>query len=154
MTVHKFGGTLVGNAERFASVAGIIIEHHHKSNGATSGDAVVVVSAMSGVTKQLIAGARAAAEGKDTVYREIKAGLLSRHLEVVETLLNRTYLACSAYPPYTGVLNLFAPRMTNHHIRPQTGQNTPIGRTDNFFPDMGDSPNRRAVLRDDKSARG
>ena len=42
---------------------------------------------MSGVTNQLIAGARAAAEGKDTVYREIKAELLSRHLDVVETLL-------------------------------------------------------------------
>ncbi len=48
---------------------------------------MVVVSAMSGVTNQLIAGARAAAEGKDTVYREIKAGLLSRHLDVVEALL-------------------------------------------------------------------
>jgi aspartate kinase len=49
---------------------------------------VVVVSAMSGVTNQLIAGARAAAEGKDSVYREVKARLLSRHLEVLETLLN------------------------------------------------------------------
>jgi aspartate kinase len=38
----------------------------------------------------LIAGARAAADGKDTVYREIKAGLLSRHLEVVETLLGQS----------------------------------------------------------------
>jgi aspartate kinase len=45
---------------------------------------------MSGVTNQLIAGARAAAEGKDTVYREIKAGLLSKHLDVVQTLLNHS----------------------------------------------------------------
>jgi aspartate kinase len=49
----------------------------------------VVVSAMSGATDQLIAGARAAAEGRDTTYREIKARLLSRHLDVVETLLTR-----------------------------------------------------------------
>lgn len=90
MIVHKFGGTSVGNAQRFADVADIIIEHHHRTNGAVPGETVVVVSAMSGVTSQLIAGARAAAEGKDTVYREIKAGLLSRHLEVVETLLNNS----------------------------------------------------------------
>ncbi|MBU1878947.1 MAG: aspartate kinase, partial [Chloroflexi bacterium] len=34
--------------------------------------------------------ARAAAEGRDTVYREIKAGLLARHLEAVEALLNHS----------------------------------------------------------------
>ena len=90
MIVHKFGGTSVGDAQCFANVADIVIEHHNKTNGATLGEVVVVVSAMSGVTNQLIAGARAAAEGKDTVYREIKAGLLSRHLDVVETLLNRS----------------------------------------------------------------
>jgi aspartate kinase len=48
----------------------------------------MVVSAMHGVTDQLIAGARAAADGRDTVYRQIKADLLSRHLTVVETLLD------------------------------------------------------------------
>jgi len=81
MIVHKFGGTSVGSAERFASAAGIILDNHQKSG------AVVVVSAMSKVTNQLIAGARAAAEGQDVVYRQIKAELLDRHLKVVETLL-------------------------------------------------------------------
>ncbi|MFQ5813603.1 MAG: aspartate kinase [Anaerolineae bacterium] len=90
MIVHKFGGTSVGDAPRFASVADIVIERHNQTNGAATGETVVVVSAMSGVTNQLIAGARAAAEGKDTAYREIKAGLLSRHLDVVETLLNHS----------------------------------------------------------------
>jgi aspartokinase/homoserine dehydrogenase 1 len=90
MIVHKFGGTSVGDARRFASVADIVIQHHNKANDAAAGDTVVVVSAMSGVTNQLIAGARAAAEGKDAVYREIKAGLLSRHLEAVETLLGQS----------------------------------------------------------------
>jgi aspartate kinase len=90
MIVHKFGGTSVGDAQRFASVADIVIEHHNKTDGAAAGETVVVVSAMSGVTNRLIAGARAAAEGKDAVYREIKAGLLSRHLDVVETLLNHS----------------------------------------------------------------
>jgi aspartokinase/homoserine dehydrogenase 1 len=83
MIVHKFGGTSVGSAELFGKVAEIIIDRQN----AHSGHDVVVVSAMSGATDQLIAGARAAAEGKDEEYREIKAGLLSRHLEVVEQML-------------------------------------------------------------------
>ncbi len=90
MIVHKFGGTSVGDAQRFAGVADILIERHSQANGAATGEIVVVVSAMSGVTSQLIAGAWAAADGKDTVYREIKDGLLSRHLDVVETLLNHS----------------------------------------------------------------
>ena len=78
MIVHKFGGTSVGNAERFAAVAEIVLAQEPGS--------VVVVSAMSGVTNRLIAGARAAAEGRDGVYREVKAALLARHLAVVEAL--------------------------------------------------------------------
>jgi aspartokinase/homoserine dehydrogenase 1 len=85
MIVHKFGGTSVGNAERFARVADIVMQHHNRV-----GESVVVVSAMNGVTNQLIAGARAAAEGRDTVYRGVKAELLSRHLEVVDTLLTQS----------------------------------------------------------------
>ncbi len=84
MIVHKFGGTSVGDAQRIANVADIVIEQGRAQ------PAVVVVSAMSGVTDQLIAGARAAAEGKDAVYREIKARLLARHLEAVESLLNHS----------------------------------------------------------------
>ncbi len=79
MIVHKFGGTSVGSAERIAGVADILIEN--------SGPKVAVVSAMSGVTDQLIAGARAAAEGQDGTYREIKAALLARHLQTAEDLL-------------------------------------------------------------------
>jgi aspartate kinase len=44
---------------------------------------------MSGVTNQLIAGARAAAQGQDSVYRKIKANLLSRNLDVVDSLLTK-----------------------------------------------------------------
>lgn len=88
MIVHKFGGTSVGHARRFASVADIVVQQAKKEMGTSRSGTVVVVSAMSGVTDQLIAGARAAAEGKDTIYREIKAGLLSRHLEVAESLLS------------------------------------------------------------------
>jgi aspartate kinase len=87
MIVHKFGGTSVGSAERFASVADLMVEYQ---NDPRQGGVVVVVSAMSGVTNALIAGARAAAEGKDTVYRRIKADLLSKHLDVVEALLSHS----------------------------------------------------------------
>ncbi len=87
MIVHKFGGTSVGNAERFAAVADLIIRYQ---NDPAQGGVVVVVSAMSGVTNALIAGARAAAEGKDNVYRAIKADLLSKHLHVVEALLGHS----------------------------------------------------------------
>ena len=62
MIVHKFGGTSVGDAERFSGVADILIEKHGLENGAAACDAVVVLSAMSGATNQLIAGARAEIE--------------------------------------------------------------------------------------------
>jgi aspartokinase/homoserine dehydrogenase 1 len=99
MIVHKFGGTSLGNAQCFSNVANIIFsqigsahpgknqsEEIHQGIPANS-NIVIVVSAMSGVTDQLIAGARAAAEGRDSIYREIKADLLKKHLEVAETLL-------------------------------------------------------------------
>lgn len=80
MIIHKFGGTSLGSAERIAAVADIVLMH--QATGP-----VVVVSAMSGVTNQLVAGARSAAKGQDAVYRQIKAKLLARHLDVVNTLL-------------------------------------------------------------------
>jgi aspartokinase/homoserine dehydrogenase 1 len=87
MIVHKFGGTSVGDAGCFSNVADIIVDRHQTGQGDDNPGTVVVLSAMSGVTNQLIAGARAAAEGRAAAYREIKAQLLSRHLEVVEALL-------------------------------------------------------------------
>jgi len=90
MIVHKFGGTSVGDAQRFAAVADIVQEHHTRNRSGEPPGTVVVLSAMSGVTDQLISGARAAATGRDDVYREIKAGLLKRHLEVVEGLLRQS----------------------------------------------------------------
>ncbi len=80
MLVMKFGGTSVGNAERFAAVADIIERAKDK-------ELVVVVSAMSGTTNALIEGARAAAEGQDGRYRAIKAELLAKHLTTVDALL-------------------------------------------------------------------
>lgn len=86
--VHKFGGTSVGDARRFASTADIIAGRARATaNGSAAEQPVVVVSAMSGVTNALIDGARAAAEGEDEIYRQIKNDLLLRHLQTVDTLI-------------------------------------------------------------------
>lgn len=90
LIVHKFGGTSLGDAECFANVAEIIAEHSHPTDETPSRANVVVVSAMSGVTSQLIAGARAATDCRHTLYRKIKDDLTSRHLDVVKALLNRS----------------------------------------------------------------
>ena len=88
MIVHKFGGTSVGSPEQISMVADIIIQHSQEHREDTNPGTVVIVSAMSGVTDQLIRGARAAARGDDSLYREIKARILGRHLEAVEGLLS------------------------------------------------------------------
>jgi len=88
MIVHKFGGTSIGSSERFAKVANIILDHHEVQKTNRSGGTVVVVSAMNGVTDQLIRAARVAERGEDKVWREIKAGLLRRNLDLVEKVLS------------------------------------------------------------------
>jgi len=85
--VHKFGGTSVGNAARFATVADIVSERHRSETGSPPAGSAVVLSAMSGVTNQLLAGAWAAAEGRDSECRRIKAELVDRHIKVLEALL-------------------------------------------------------------------
>ena len=90
MIVHKFGGTSVGSAERFANVATIVSDCYQRTKEGPRSGTVVVVSAMSGTTDQLIAGARAATEGKDGDYRQIKAALLTKHLQAAEVLLSHS----------------------------------------------------------------
>jgi aspartate kinase len=80
----------VGDAGCIAHVADIVLAQCREVREGSPTQTVVVVSAMSGVTDRLIAGARAAAEGRDADYRRVKAELLARHLEVVEALLTRS----------------------------------------------------------------
>lgn len=82
MRVLKFGGTSVGNADAFARVAGII-----ERARAQDPQTVVVTSAMSGVTNSLIAAAKAAAEGNEQVYRDVRSELLARHQMVAGQLV-------------------------------------------------------------------
>ena len=74
MLVMKFGGTSVGDEARFVSVARIVREHRRSSNAIA-----VVVSAMTGVTNDIIRAARSAAEGKLATATQIISSLRTRH---------------------------------------------------------------------------
>ena len=81
VSVLKFGGTSVGNAERIRRVASIIAS---VLNDSEAHFPVIVVSAMSGVTDQLLRIARAACAGdRETCDQEL-SGLSEKHREAAE----------------------------------------------------------------------
>ena len=82
MIVHKFGGTSLGNAARVSTVAGIIDASQQYS------PTVVVVSAMSGATDRLIAGAHAAATDDAAACRAAQDWLADKHHTTVDALLS------------------------------------------------------------------
>jgi aspartate kinase len=77
----KFGGTSVGSAERMKSVAEIVAEY------AQSGEVMVVVSAMGGVTDMLIRAANEASQGDREKWKGVRRELAHRHREVADQLL-------------------------------------------------------------------
>jgi aspartate kinase len=80
LIVMKFGGTSVGSAERIAQAAELALKSANEGH-----QVIVVTSAMSGITNQLIAAAETAAKGH--WQPEIGAGLYERHQSVAEELL-------------------------------------------------------------------
>jgi aspartokinase/homoserine dehydrogenase 1 len=74
LLVMKFGGTSVGNAAAIAALAKITGDQLKQWD-----HAVVVVSAMSGVTDLLLKGASTAAMGDTHTYKEIAAKLREKH---------------------------------------------------------------------------
>ncbi|MBX7219120.1 MAG: aspartate kinase [Blastocatellia bacterium] len=82
MQVMKFGGTSVGNAERIAELARIVKEAY-----TTDKQIAVVVSAMSGVTNQLLASAHDAAKGKMDTAIAARAALADKHRTAITTLV-------------------------------------------------------------------
>lgn len=78
MKVLKFGGTSVGTAESLAQVKNIV--------EAIDQPAVVVVSALGGVTDRLEALARTAAEG-DNAYETVYSELAERHHKLVKAVV-------------------------------------------------------------------
>lgn len=80
MQVLKFGGTSVANAANINKVAAIV------SAKLTDGPAVVVVSALGGVTDLLLGAGLLAAEGQES-YKDKLAIVEQRHMEAVKELV-------------------------------------------------------------------
>lgn len=80
MQVLKFGGSSVGTPEAISKVIAIVKERIKIS------PAVVIVSAMSGVTDQLILLAQSASQGNEA-YKTIIQNLEQKHLDAVRALL-------------------------------------------------------------------
>lgn len=80
MIVIKFGGTSVGDADRVAQAIDIVAERKHLRP-------VVVVSALAGVTNDLVAASEAACAQKPEVVHEIIARVRARHNDVALQLV-------------------------------------------------------------------
>ena len=80
--VAKFGGTSMGSAEAMRRVISVVRRPQRDAR-----IAAVIVSAMSGVTDQLIKIAVLASK-KDFSYKELLAALETRHLDTVEKLVS------------------------------------------------------------------
>lgn len=84
MIVIKFGGTSVGNADRVAEAIDIVSERRHL-------DPIVVVSALSGVTNDLVAASEAAREQKPERVAEIIRAVRQRHEDVAMRLVQQKF---------------------------------------------------------------
>ncbi|MDE5674484.1 MAG: bifunctional aspartate kinase/homoserine dehydrogenase I, partial [Muribaculaceae bacterium] len=78
MKVLKFGGTSVGSVESLRNVKSIVesIDDH----------AVVIVSALGGLTDQLIATAKSAA-ANDLSYLDSMKAITARHINIIENVV-------------------------------------------------------------------
>ena len=79
MKVLKFGGTSVGSVESIRQIQQIIA-------GQTV-DCIVVVSALGGVTDQLLRAARLALESSEEYMEEYQA-IRHRHIEMINKLID------------------------------------------------------------------
>ena len=77
--VHKFGGTSLADAERYQNAARILLSQQQSERTA------VVVSAMSGVTDELIRSVELAARQNETYLTKLEA-LKERHLKAIASL--------------------------------------------------------------------
>jgi aspartate kinase len=80
MIVIKFGGTSVGDADRVANAIDIVAERRDR-------DPIVVVSALSGVTNQLVEASEAACSQDPDRVAEIIAAVRARHEDVALRLV-------------------------------------------------------------------
>jgi aspartate kinase len=88
VSVLKFGGTSVGDGERIRQVASIIAT----TRAEEAHFPVVVVSAMSGITDQLLRIARCASTGEDAMCEQEITALCQKHRDAVEQAIQDTEL--------------------------------------------------------------
>ena len=81
MKVLKFGGTSVGSVESIRQIQHII--------GQQTEDCVVVVSALGGITDQLLKAAQLALQA-DEMYMEVYQMIRQRHLDMANSLIDNT----------------------------------------------------------------
>lgn len=84
ITVHKFGGSSVGNASAITKVLHNILLPHLNARRKP----IAVLSAMLGVTNHLIHAARAACVGQSTKVREIRSILRGMHAATLAELVD------------------------------------------------------------------
>ena len=84
MIVIKFGGTSVGDATKVAQAIDIVAERREQHP-------IVVVSALSGVTNDLVAASEAARDQKPELVREIIARVRQRHEDVAMQLVQQKF---------------------------------------------------------------
>ncbi|RAQ96202.1 aspartate kinase [Thermogemmatispora tikiterensis] len=84
LCVLKFGGTSVGSGDRILRVAQIVAQTASKALNEAAPFPVVVVSAMSGITDQLLRIAHFARRGESLEWRRELAALRERHLQAAE----------------------------------------------------------------------
>jgi aspartate kinase len=82
MLVIKFGGTSVGDAEKVAGAIEIVAQRHHLQP-------VVVVSALAGVTNELVAASEAACAQDPEKVSSIIAAVRQRHEDVALRLVQQ-----------------------------------------------------------------
>ncbi len=83
--VHKFGGTSLATAERIKGVAAILADRLY-------GPQCVVVSALGGVTDELLRTVDLAVKSDET-YKEVLDGVRERHVEAASLLLDSDSIA-------------------------------------------------------------
>jgi len=82
--VIKFGGTSVGDAAKVAAAIDIVAERREQQP-------IVVVSALSGVTNDLVAASEAARDQKPELVKEIIARVRQRHEDVAMQLVQQKF---------------------------------------------------------------
>lgn len=80
MKVLKFGGTSVGTIASLTNVKAIV-------EGCRGEQAIVVVSALGGLTDKLIATSRLAASGQTAEWRESHSSMVGRHREIIAAMI-------------------------------------------------------------------